>query len=54
VHGVFTHIRSGATAMALYDARAWIYELSTAAMRTGGDSWRDLLGMAANVLGKKP
>jgi hypothetical protein len=40
--------------MALYGARSWIYKLSTAAMRTGGDSWRDLLGMAANALGKKP
>jgi hypothetical protein len=54
VHGVFTRIRSGATAMSLYGARAWIYKLSTAAIRTGGDSWRDLVGMAANALGKKP
>jgi hypothetical protein len=54
VHGVFTRIRSGATAMALYGARAWMYKLSTAAVRTGGDSWLDLLGMAANAVGEKP
>jgi hypothetical protein len=54
VHRVFTRIRSGATAMALYGARAWIYKLSTAVVCTGGDPWLDLLGMAANVLGAKP
>jgi hypothetical protein len=27
VHGVFTHVCSGATAMAFYDARTWIYDL---------------------------
>jgi hypothetical protein len=27
---------------------------STAAVRTGGGSWHDLLGMAANVWGEKP
>jgi hypothetical protein len=27
---------------------------STAAVFTGGDSWLDLLGMAANALGEKP
>jgi hypothetical protein len=54
VHRVFTRIRSGATAMALYCARAWIYKLSTAAVCTGGDPWLDLLGMAVNVLGEKP
>jgi hypothetical protein len=40
--------------MALYGARAWIYKLSMAAVCTGGDSWLDLLGMAANALGEKP
>jgi hypothetical protein len=40
--------------MALYGVCAWIYKLSTAAVHTGGDSWLDLLGMAANALGEKP
>jgi hypothetical protein len=53
VHGVFTRIRSGATAMALYGVRAWIHKLSMAAVCTGGDPWLDLLGMAANGLGDK-
>jgi hypothetical protein len=53
VHGVFTRIRSGATAMALYGARAWIYKLSMAAVCTNGDSWLDLLGMAAAAWGEK-
>jgi hypothetical protein len=54
VHGVFTRIRSGATAMALYGVRAWIYKFSTAAVCTSGDSWLDLLGMAAAAWGEKP
>jgi hypothetical protein len=54
VHEVFTCIRSGVTAMALYGARAWIYKLSTVAVRTSGDPWLDLLGMAANALAEKP
>jgi hypothetical protein len=54
VHGVFTRIRLGATAMALYGARAWIYKLSTVAVRTGGDPWLDLLEMAAIAWGEKP
>jgi hypothetical protein len=54
VHGVFTRIRSGATALALYGACVWIYKLSTAALCTSGDSWLDLLGMAAAACGKKP
>jgi hypothetical protein len=54
VHGVFTRIRSGATGMALYGARAWIYQLSTAAVCTSGDSWLDLLGMAAAAWGENP
>jgi hypothetical protein len=32
VHGVFTRIRSGATSLALYSARGWIYKLSMAAV----------------------
>jgi hypothetical protein len=54
VHGVFTRIRSGATAMALYDACTWIYKLSMAAVCTSSDSWLDLLGMAAAVWSEKP
>jgi hypothetical protein len=54
VHGVFTRIHSGATTNALYDARAWIYKLSTVAVCTSGDSWLDLLGMAAAAWGEKP
>jgi hypothetical protein len=54
VHGVFTRIRSGATAMALYGMRARIYKLSTAAVRTSGDSWLDLLGMTADAWGERP
>jgi hypothetical protein len=35
VHGVFTRIRSGATALAFYGARGWIYKLySAVAVRT--------------------
>jgi hypothetical protein len=40
--------------MALYSARAWIYNFSMAAVCTGRDSWLDLLGMAVNALGEKP
>jgi hypothetical protein len=54
VHGVFMRIRSGATAMSLDSARGWIYRLSTAAVRTGGDPWLDQLGMATSALGGKP
>jgi hypothetical protein len=54
VHGVFTCIRSGATTMALYGARAWIYKLLMATVCTSGDSWLDLLGMAAAAWGEKP
>jgi hypothetical protein len=39
--------------MALYGARAWIYKLSMAAVCTNGDSWLDLLGMAAAAWGEK-
>jgi hypothetical protein len=54
VHGVFTRIRSGATAMALYGTRTWIYKLSMATVYTSSDSWLDLLGMAAAAWGVKP
>jgi hypothetical protein len=54
VHGVFTRIRSGATAVASYGGALGSTILSTAAVRTGGDSWLDLLGMAANAWGEKP
>jgi hypothetical protein len=54
VHGVFTRIRSGATAVASYGGVLGSTILSTAAVRTGGGSWPDLLGMAANAWGEKP
>jgi hypothetical protein len=53
VHGVFTRIRSGATAVASYDGALGSTIFSTAAARTGGDSWLDLLGMATNAWGEK-
>jgi hypothetical protein len=54
VHGVFTCIRSGATAMVSYGGALGSTLPSKAAVRTGGDFWHDLLGMAANAWGKKP
>jgi hypothetical protein len=54
VQGVFTRIRSGATAVASYGAALGSTILSTAAVHTGGVSWLDLLGMAANAWGEKP
>jgi hypothetical protein len=54
VHGVFTRIRSGATAVASYGGALGSTILSTAAVRTSSDSWLDLLGMAANAWGEKP
>jgi hypothetical protein len=54
VHGVFTRIRSGATTVASYGGALGSTIFSTVAVRTGGDSWLDLLGMAANVWGEKP
>jgi hypothetical protein len=54
VHGVFTRIRSGATTLALYGARGWIYKFySVAAVRTS-DSWPDLLGLVSATWGEKP
>jgi hypothetical protein len=49
VHGVFTRIRSGATAVASYGDVLGSTLLSMAATRIGGDSWLDLLGMAATA-----
>jgi hypothetical protein len=54
VQGVFTRIRSGATAVASYGGALGSTNFSTAAPRTGGDSWLDLLGMAANAWVKNP
>jgi hypothetical protein len=54
VHDVFTRIRLGATAVAPYGGALGSTILSTAAVRTGGDSWLDLLGMAANAWVKNP
>jgi hypothetical protein len=45
VHGVFTHIRSGATAVASYGGTLRSVLYLVAAVRTSGDSWLDLLGM---------
>jgi hypothetical protein len=49
VHGVFTCIRSGATAVASYGGALRSTLLSMAAARSGGDSWLDLLGMSVTV-----
>jgi hypothetical protein len=54
VHGVFTRIRSGATVVVSDGGALGSTLPSTAAVRTGGGSWHDLLGMAANVWGEKP
>jgi hypothetical protein len=54
VHDVFTRIRSRATVVAPYGGALGSTILSTAAVRTSGDFWLDLLGMAANAWGEKP
>jgi hypothetical protein len=54
VQGVFTRIRSGATAVVSYGGAFGSTILSMTAARTGGDFWLDLLGMAANAWGEKP
>jgi hypothetical protein len=54
VQGVFTHIRSGATVVVSYGGAFGSTILSTTAVRTGGDFWPDLLGMATNTWGEKP
>jgi hypothetical protein len=43
VHGVFTRIRSGATAVASYGGALGSTILSAAAVCTGGDFWLDPL-----------
>jgi hypothetical protein len=53
VQGVFTPIRSGATTVASYSGALGSTIFSTAAARTGSDSWLDLLGMAANAWDEK-
>jgi hypothetical protein len=45
VHGVFTRIRSGVTALALYGAWGWIYKLSMAAV---AHQWRFLARSTGN------
>jgi hypothetical protein len=45
VHGVFTHIRLGATVVASYGGALGYALYSMAAVRTSGDSWLDLLGI---------
>jgi hypothetical protein len=53
VQGVFTRIRSGAIVV-VSDGGALGYTFPlTVAVRTGGGSWHDLLGMTANVWGEK-
>jgi hypothetical protein len=47
VHGVFTRICSGATAVASYGGVLGSALYSMAAVRTSGDSWLDLLRMNA-------
>jgi hypothetical protein len=54
VHSVFTRIRSGATVVVSDGGALGSTLLSTAAVRTGGGPWHDLLGMAANVWAEKP
>jgi hypothetical protein len=54
VHGVFTRIRPGATAVVSYGGALGSTLPSKAIVHTGGDFCHDLLGMAANAWGKKP
>jgi hypothetical protein len=49
VQGVFTRIRSGATVVASYGGALGSTTFSMVAARTGGVSWLDPLGMAANA-----
>jgi hypothetical protein len=46
VHGVFTHICSGAAVVASYGGAPGSTLYSMAAVRTSGDSWLDLLRIA--------
>jgi hypothetical protein len=54
VHGVFMRIRSGAAMVASYGGALRSKLYSAAVVRTGGDSWLDLLGMTAAAWGEKP
>jgi hypothetical protein len=54
VHGVFTRIRSGAIVVAFYGGAPGSTLYSMATVCTSGDSWLDLLGMAAAAWGEKP
>jgi hypothetical protein len=49
VHGVFTHIRSGAAVVASYGGAPGSTLYSAVAVRNSGDSWLGLLGMAATA-----
>jgi hypothetical protein len=51
VHGVFTRIRSGATAVALFGGAL---RSTTAAACAGGDSGQDVFEMAIATMGEKP
>jgi hypothetical protein len=51
VHGVFTRIRSGATAVALSGGAL---RSTAAAACVGGDSGQDLFEMSTAVMGEKP
>jgi hypothetical protein len=46
VHGVFTRIRSGAAVVASYCGASGSKLFSVAVVRTSGDFWPNLLGMA--------
>jgi hypothetical protein len=54
VHGVFTRIRGGATVVASYGGAPGSTLYSMAAVCTSGNSWLDLLGMAAAAWGENP
>jgi hypothetical protein len=49
VHGVFTRICSGATVVASYGGALGSALYSMEAVRTSGDFWPDLLGMATTT-----
>jgi hypothetical protein len=54
VHGVFTRICSGAAVVASYGGALGSKLYSAAMVRTGGDSWLDLLGMTTAAWNEKP
>jgi hypothetical protein len=51
VHGIFTRIRSGATAVALF---VGALRSTVAAVRAGGNSGQDLFEMATAAMGEIP